>query len=178
MSALLRLFWDICIFRRGPQDMPYSRFLFGGLLLAYLIFGLFIYLLPDSKGFSHPLNQIMLYLFVDTAAWMGVLYLILRSHGYAARALQTLTTLLAIEIVLNLAHLPFILLVSGTGSQTVMSTLLNVFGTMLILLWELALYTHILRNALATSIFKAGGFALMLFVLSIVINLQMLPVSN
>lgn len=178
MSSLLRLFWDICTFRRGPQDTPYSPFLFGLLLVVYLAFGLGTYLLPDSRGVTHPLIQIIAYLLVDAIIWMSLVFLILRAYGFATRSLQTITSLLAVEIILNFVQLPFVLIVSGASSQTVGTSLINIFGTMLILLWELAIYTHIFRNALSTSIFKAGGFALVLFVVSIVINFQMLPVPN
>ena len=50
-------------------------------------------------------------------------------------------------------------------------------GTMMIFIWELGIYSHIFRHALATSIFRAGGYALLLFVLSFVVYAQMLPVA-
>ena len=58
MRALFNLFLDICLFRRGPQDVPASPLLFGLAMLVYLIVGV---VLLSLEG---PLFQAVLQVFL------------------------------------------------------------------------------------------------------------------
>jgi hypothetical protein len=177
MSALIRLFWDICTFQRGPQDTPYSPFLFGSLLLVKLAFEFATFFIPDGNGTTIPASIVIPYLLVDAALSMGVVYLVLWIHGRATRSLQTITTTLGVDIILGFAQLPFKFLAGSAGDQTNMLVMFYL-GTMVIFMWELGVYTNIFRQALSTSIFRAGGYALLLFILSFVIYDQMIPVAS
>ena len=177
MSALIRLFWDICTFQRGPQDTPYSPFLFGSLLLINLGIEFATFLIPDAKGATTPVSSVIPYLLVDAVSAMGLAYLALWVHGRAARSLQTITTLLGADIFISVAQLPFNFLASSASDQVNLQAMFYL-GTMVISLWELAVYTHIFRHALSTSIFRAGGYALLMFILSFVVYYQMLPVAH
>jgi len=177
MSALIRLFWDICTFQRGPQDTPHSPFLFGVLLFIKLVFELATFFIPDGTGTILPLSNIIPYLLADAAISIGVIYLILWTHGHTGRALQTLTATLGVDIIIGFAQLPFKFLANAAGDQMNMLAMFYL-GTMVIFIWELAVYSHIFRHALSTSIFRAGGYALLLFILSFVVYYQMLPVAG
>ncbi|MBI1422489.1 MAG: hypothetical protein GC149_03410 [Gammaproteobacteria bacterium] len=177
MLALIRLFWDICTFRRGPQDVPHSFFLLGSLLLVKLAIELVIFYIPNGTGATLSLSAVVPYMLADAAIAMGVVYLIVWLNGYAARGLQTVTATVGVDIVLTIAQLPFKYLVSSAGNQADKVAIFY-FGTMLIFLWELGIYSHVFRHALSTSIFKAGGYALLCFILSFVIYYQMLPVAG
>jgi hypothetical protein len=177
MSALIRLFWDICTFQRGPQDTPYSPFLLGSLLLIKLVFEFATFFIPDGTGTTLPVSSVVPYLLVDAAVSIGMIFLILWTHGYVARSLQTITATLGVDIILGLAQLPFKFLANAAGNQSEMLVMFYL-GTMVIFMWELGVYSHIFRHALATSIFKAGGYALLLFILSFVVYDQMLPVAS
>ena len=177
MSALIRLFWGVCIFQRGPQDTPYSPFLFGALLVLNLGYGFALFLISDGSGVTLPASSVIPYLLADVASSMGAVYLILWIHGHTARSLQTITTLLGAELIIGIAQLPFKFLASTAGEQPNMLAMFYL-GTMVIFMWELAVYTHIFRHALSTSIFRAGGYALLLFILSFVVYYQMLPVAS
>ena len=177
MSALIRLFWDICTFKRGPQDTPYSPFLFTSLLLINLGFEFVMFLVPDGKGLTPPTSSVIAYLLVDAASMIGLVYLALWTNGRTARGLQTITSILGADILISVVQLPLNFLVSAASNQAYMPTLFYL-GTMLIFIWELVVYTHIFRHALSTSIFRAGGYALLMFVLSFVVYYQMLPVAH
>lgn len=177
MSALIRLFWNICIFRRGPQDVPHSPFLLGTLLVINIVFGFFALMIPDYNGLRHPLTQILSFLVVATLISMGFVIMVLWVHGHVSRTLQTLTAMQAADTIIGLAQLPFSLMVSFVGKNGSLVVLFYL-GTMAALLWQLAVYTHIFRHALSCSIFRGGAYALVLFILSMMIQAQMLPVSN
>jgi hypothetical protein len=175
MSALIRLFWDICTFKRGPQDIPYSSALFALLLIINFVYNFSTLLIPDNKGATHSPGEIIAYLLVDAIVSIGIVLLILWTHHRFARSLQTLTALSAADLIIGIADLPFLILASTAGNQV---NLIFVFylGFMVLLIWQLAVYTHILRHALSGGVFQGGGYALLLFVLSLLVHSQMLPV--
>jgi hypothetical protein len=177
MSALIRLFWSICIFQRGPQDVPYSPFLFGGALLINILFGLFALMIPDYHGATQPLARVIFFLVVATLISVGFVIMVLWVHGHVSRSLQTLTTMLAADTITGLAQIPFSLLVSVAGNNGAL-VLLFYLGMMAALMWQLAVYTHIFRHALSVSVFRGGAYALVLFILSLMIQAQMLPVTK
>lgn len=177
MSALIRLFWDICIFRRAPQDVPYSSFLLGILLLVKLVFEFVAYQIPDANGMTLPTSVVVPYLLVDAAATIVFIYLILWFHGHTARSVQTITASLGVDIIVGVAQLPLQYLASAVGTQPGMVGLFYM-GSMAIFVWELAVYTYVIRHALSTSVFRAGGYALLLFILGFVINFNMIPVGS
>lgn len=177
MSALIRLFWNICLFRRGPQDTPYSPTLFGILLILNLAFDFVALLVPDTKGETLPLSLVIPFLLAQFLMLLTVVNLVLWMHGHSARVLQTLTTMFGVEIILDLALVPLQVLAMFLGEQSALVAFFYL-GLMAFFIWSLAIHTHIFRHALSTSIFTAGSYALMLFILSLVIRFQMLPVSG
>jgi len=177
MLALIRLFWKICTLQRGPQDVPYSVFLFASLVLLDLLIGMLIFKIPDAGGADHPFGKILAFLLADKASFIGAVYVIMSVHNRTKRGLQTLTAATGIDVILNLLHLPFVLLASGAKGHPGVSTLF-VFGTMAIFIWQIVAYSHIFRNALGISMFKAGGYALFLFVLYMVVISLMFPVPH
>lgn len=177
MSALIRLFWDICTFRRGPQDTPYSSALFGILLMINLAYGYVSFLIPDGKGGSPSATVILPFLLVHTVLTLGMVYLVLWMHGRAARSVQTITAMLGADMLIGFARLPFLFLAAQTGEQVNLLVMLYL-GFMVTIGWELAVHTHIFRHALSTTIFRGGAYALLLFALSLVIHYQMLPVAS
>lgn len=177
MLALIRLFWDICTFRRGPQDVPYSPFIFTVLLIINLSLGLVSLFIPDNRGETHSLSQILPFLVVATLMTIFYVILVLWAHGHVARTLQTLTTMFATDTLLGIVQLPFSFLAAVAGKQ-MMLILIFYLGMMGLLMWQLAVYTHIFRQALSASVFRGGSYALILFVLSIMIQAMMLPVHR
>lgn len=177
MSALIRLFLGICTFKRGPQDVPYSPFLLGFILVVKLLFEFATSLIPDSKGATLPVGTVVSLLFVDTGFIILFVYIVLWLNGRTARSVQTITTMLGVDLIVDLAKLPLQYLASSAGNQPSMLGLFYI-GSMAVFVWELMIFSHVFRHALSTTIFRAGGYALLLFVLGLVISLQLIPVSN
>lgn len=177
MLVLIRLFWNICLLKRGPQDVPYSVFLLAGMLTIDMLIGLVIYLIPDALGTVHSTGRVFIYLLANNLSFMAAIYVILSLHGRTARSLQTISAMLGVDIILNLMHTPILLLASSAKQHPAIS-LLFVLGAMAIFVWEMVAYSHILKQALAISMLRAGGYALLLFVLYLVINYLSFPVSQ
>lgn len=177
MFALIRLFWDICTFQRGPQDTPYSQFLLGMMLVLEFALGALTLLIPNSKDMTHALSQIVAYVLADMLLTIGFVILVLWVHSKTMRVVQTITTLFATDILLGIIQLPFIFVAMAAGNQVNMLGMYYL-GSIIILMWQLGVYSHIFRHALSISIFRGGGFALVLFFLGMYLHAVMLPVAN
>ncbi len=136
---------DICLLRRGPQDLPYSTTL---LVIAVALSGLLGY--PTMRALPPGTPTPGLDLILAMAFGAGYLYLVLRFHGLATRFVQSATALFATDCVISGLSLPLLEL-GGTESQ---ATMLGLTG---LIIWNLVIIAHILRNALDASL--GVGFA-------------------
>src|SRR5579871_2932352 len=95
MTELIRLFAQIALLRRGPQDLPAS-----GLLLALAVSAYFAVncvvasLLPPMSGW-------LAHLAVDVAFTLAWYYGLLRVAGRPERTLQTSTAVFGYQAVLT-----------------------------------------------------------------------------
>ena len=102
MFALLTAFVDIILHRRGPEDLPASRFLLAVVLGGYLIIGFLVIWISE-----HWLRALAI-LIVDVILYLSFIKLVLALHSFPARFLQSATALLGIYILLNATALPFL----------------------------------------------------------------------
>ena len=156
MMALLRLFWNICLLRQPPQDVPASWALFLLLLLLNLVIDTLR--VAEQAGLAQALVSILIY----SGALLGVIVLLLWLLGYLARVQQTLTALLGTGLLITIFVLPV---------EWVLGLFPNsegMFGILLLLLyaWNLIVTAHILRHALSVKFFFAAVLSLGYFMLS------------
>jgi hypothetical protein len=144
MRALLDLFLDICLLRKGPQQVPVSPVLLRLTLVTYGISGLLVPLLDTDLPTS------LLLVLVDIALLTGLTYGVLRLRGYGERLPQTLTALLGTGTLLQLLALPVLIWldqeVAGNGMPELPWLLW--FG---LFAWSIAIMAHILHHALSVS---------------------------
>lgn len=156
MQQLAKLFWDICLLRKGPQDVPASQLLFWLLLSVGLIVDFII-----AVNFIE-FQPALLVVFVTTAVLFGVVTLLLFMLGYASRIVQTLITLIGTGLVFSAVRVPVIFLIKLVPQNSSMFGLVEV----LILVWSLVVIAHILRHALSIELYLAGALAFGYFMLS------------
>ncbi len=130
---LLKTFINLCLLRAKPQDLPAAPALTAATLVAYTLVGLGLSL-PDL-GFGRAALWAILDILVIAALTHGAL----RMRHFPERLPQTLTALLGSGALIGLAAWPII----GTESSAVQLALL---------LWNLAVFAHILRHALSVPI--------------------------
>ena len=142
MGLLLRVFADIAFFRRGPEDLPASPFLFAFSLLLYTTGTI-----ATSSIYAADAWQIFLEALADVAMmllWYGSLLVIYRRR---ARLQQTLTALFGTGALLYLVAFSVMnwmkhLLDAQSGAQ--LPTLLMIA----ILVWSIAVAGQIVHRAL------------------------------
>ena len=152
MRILFDLFLDICLFRKGPRDVPASMALLKMCLLAYGASGLLVLTL------SVPVQVALLQILLDMVLLAGLLYLMLILHRHPGRFEQTLTALTGSGTLMGLLALPPMLWIVRQGPQGN-----SQFPSLLMLalmVWSIAVMAHILRHAFNTSVWIGALYAL------------------
>lgn len=141
MQTLFKAFFDLCLFRLGPQDLPASRFLLSfGILLSILV-SLAALSISRVSAMGYLLGDLLNLLLEAALLYAALSYLRLR-----ARFEQTFVALLGSGVLLQLLSLPALVLIIGAepGQALREFGLLFLLG---VLGWNLAVMGHILRHA-------------------------------
>ena len=96
-------FVEIALHRRGPDELPASRFVLGMVLVAYLAVAFAT--LRLGAGVEHPI----LLLAVDTVFSLAFIWSVLKAFDHERRFKQTASALLGTDTFLNFMSMPLIL---------------------------------------------------------------------
>ncbi|RMD78669.1 MAG: hypothetical protein D6809_05350 [Gammaproteobacteria bacterium] len=159
LLPILRTFWEICLLRLGPQDLPASPLLAALATAAYLLVGWLLGLvrLPAGQAFLASL--------LDTLLLAVLARIVLWVRDLGRRFLQTYTALAGSGAVLGLVILPVLLWEGrgGTGEAAALLPLLLLAWTV----WGLVVMAHILRHALGIRFVTAVGLSLVYLYLAL-----------
>ena len=156
LSTLSRAFLDICLLRRGPQDLPKSTVLLALCLILYTV--LDVLLTVQTRPFADAL----LVTFVDVGFLLVLTFLILRQHQHLDRLPQTMTALFGTGVILGIFIFP---LVYGGVQNQYESWLQQIIVLLFLIMviWNVAVLAHIVRHAISTSM----GIGIMIAILYI-----------
>ncbi len=162
MRTLLRLFWEVCLLRKRPQDMPWSRELLLLLVLAGTTLDVLRFWLADmGLDFGAVVLFALLALLFNLAFIGGLLWLL----GYRARIVQTLIAWFGAMLLIGLLDLSLVLLLVWLPELKVGLTMLF----QLLVIWSLLVTMHVLRHALSINPVLAGVLTLGFFLLSVLL---------
>jgi hypothetical protein len=144
MKNLIELLRDLCLLRRGPQDLPYSPGLLAALVLALLAFNAVVAAQVPRVSAAQEVFAVLLLL--------GLVRATLALAGKPERFMQTATAMIGVRIVFMLLSLPLVVYVTSlpqdvaqlTGGQT----LVVLLGSAVLFAWQVAVRGHVLRHAL------------------------------
>lgn len=163
MSRLITLFWSIAIFKSGPQDLPFSAPLMRWTLLINAITSFMILQMSPTNT---ALPQVLVDLLLSAAYIWPLLYF----AALKSRFTQTWTAWLGTDVIINLfAIAPLYNLSQGPSNWN--SVLL-----LLLLVWHIAVYGHILRQALDRGWTMGIGLGLFYMMLTSRIMGELFPV--
>ena len=171
MRQLIGLFWEICLLRKSPEDLPCSPVLLGLVLVTGFIID------NINLGFAVPkagAGQVAGAVLAHTALLTGSIAALMALMGYTGRVLQTLTALIGSGLIISLIAMPLIIL-SGLSEQVAMALALLL---LILNIWSLAITMHIFRAALSINVVLAGVLAFGYFLLSLKVIDWLLPVST
>jgi hypothetical protein len=139
LSVLVRFFFELCLLRRAPQDLPASDALLAVVLVADLAVGT---LLGATVGLSPglALGEGV----ADVIFSLALLFLALRLLDRPARFRQTATALLGSGTLIGvIAIAP--LAVLSTGTESTLSALAGLVF-LAVIAWSILVTGHILRH--------------------------------
>lgn len=143
MTRLIQLFFDICLFRKGPQDVPASRLLLRIAVGLYVISGAVVLLILEGGGVVRNVSRSLL----DLALLAGVAWAALQWYRYPARLGQTLTALTGCGVVFTVIDLPLARWLHLSAMNGSPDAAMPAMLWLLILIWNLLVIAHILRHA-------------------------------
>lgn len=153
---LIKLFFDICLYRKGPQDLPVSSLLLGLSLLAYLIVGMVL------LGLETTWTDAAIQALVEAGMLLGFVFITLQIAGLTSRFLQTSTAMVGTDVVISSFAVPLLTwMISSPESKGVIYLFL-----LMLMLWHVAVVAHILRHALSRSLAIGFGLAIVYIVAS------------
>lgn len=148
IKTLLSSFFEICLLRRNPQDMPASRFLLLASLSALMILGLALSLV------SLPLKDAVISTALNLAVLIIITQLVLILYKKHARYTQTLTAMAGTGIVISVFAIPVIVMLEYSRQNEINPAPVAVLW-LLLMSWEVVVMAHILRHALSCHIVLA-----------------------
>ena len=165
-TILFREFFEICLFRKRPQDLPAARELFWVVLLGYAVISAVLSYPSQTAGVAAVTGL------VEAVMLLLITWLFLYLRSVPERWLQTSTALAGTGIIFSLLAFPlFYMRVFVQGGPT-----MQAFIGMLIIflvLWNIAVMTHILKNALSSS-YVLGVLGSLTYIAMITFTLQVI----
>ena len=167
MYAYLNLLFNICLFRKGPQDIPHSQQVLRLTVLAYAVTG---YLLIQVS--TDTLNA-LLQAAVEIILITGFAGLMLSLANKISRLVQTICALLGTDALISICAMPIIATLNLDSNN-----ILAFFAMLALMIWHWLVTTHIIRHALDKSFSFALGIAfLYIFSASQIIGLLFPAIS-
>ena len=148
MFDIIKLLFEICLFKKGPQDLPYSLWLLRLLLVVYI--GIRILMLSIHFDWLNVLLQVI----VDVILVASFFWIILYLSRKLGRFYQALSAVLGTDAMISFFALPGMATIeTGNGGLWVVLVMLGLIG------WHWAVTGHIIHNALEQSLSFSLGLA-------------------
>ncbi|MCK5648806.1 MAG: hypothetical protein KAI22_08005 [Gammaproteobacteria bacterium] len=167
MEALIRLFGDLCRFKKGPEHVPSSANLFIVLLIINFVIETFLGLSVYAPWPSILLAGLsVFFLLVFTWFWLMMFKL-------GNRFLQTAISFVGVSLFTNiLCFVPVLFL----WKIDILSNDSYAMINLLLIFWVLSIYAHIYKKALNVSFFLGFALAITYFITFNTISINILGV--
>jgi hypothetical protein len=148
IKPILTLFFEICLFRRNPEDIPASRFLMFASLAALVTLGLAI------GSLSLPLKDALISTGINLFVLVIITQLLLILYSKQARFIQTMTAMAGAGIVISIFAIPVMVMFEYCSRNDINAAPLSILWLLLVI-WEVVVMAHIIKHALACQFFLA-----------------------
>jgi hypothetical protein len=171
MREVIRLYVQIALLRRGPQDLPVSRLLLILTVCGYAAVNALVNgLLPPSSGWPAQLAIDVLF----TLAWYAAL---LQLTGRSERFLQTATAVFGFQSVLSPLLIGSEWLMRRFGQDTTWQLPIAV-ASLALVIWLIAATSHVVKAALDWSSATSVALVILQIVAGQLLLLAVLPASS
>ena len=161
MKKIIPLFWQICLFRAGPEQVPTASVFTALAVAVYLITSI------TATFFFEPalggnILKAALAVLVGSAVQISIFAMLLLFKGVMSRFVATLVALLGTDILLTVMAMVILGLISFLGGQATLGELAiqstRIFLITLVI-WNLAVTGFILHRATNTGLFLGNAIA-------------------
>jgi hypothetical protein len=165
VRSLILFFWQMCLLRRAPQDLPASINLLGLLGALNVLVGA----VGTVDYFGGP-GRALTASVLDTALVSALVYATLAFARHRPRFVQTLTAVFGVGSLFGAALLPVQWLAAGSG-------LMLLFGlvNLVVLGWIHVVLGHVLRHALEMDLWAGIAIAVGYTVIGLTVVNTYLP---
>ena len=163
MYEFLKLFFDICLFKKGPQDIPASNVLLR-LLIPFYASVSFLLLILNSDGLNAAMQVL-----VEIMLILGSTWIILFIARKPARFQQTASALMATDALISFFALPAMATLVGQGAG------LAFLAIIMLMIWHWAISGHIFSNALEKPFTFGLGVAFLYILVSYQVMALLFP---
>jgi hypothetical protein len=165
------IFADIALHRRGPEQLPSSRFLFALLLAVFVVVNIAATQIVES------LPRAAAMVLFDTALYVGFFWVLLTGFGYSARFLQTVSALLGAETLLTLIGIP-VLMMAGFENGEAQTPNVGTWLFLLLILWSIDVAGFVTSRALQLPYFLGVLIVLVYTFSSFTLGGLLFPVTS
>ncbi len=169
MGQLIRLFTQIALLRRGPQDLPASPLLLALTVAVYFAIQFVVNaLLPPIDG------SWVAHLLLDVGFTLAWYFLLLKLLGRSERILQTTTAVFGFQAVLSPVLVVSGWLIRRFQQDTVWQFPVSLMGLGL-LIWYIAANQHVVKAALEWSSLASVGLVVLQIVAGQLLVIAIFP---
>lgn len=143
MQAIIRAFIELCLLRRGPQDLPASQALLiasGALLVVTAVI---------SDQLNAGFDDRLMFALAQIGLLTVIVWAILTFRGKPERVPQTLTAFYGSGVLIQVLVWPFRAWLLSLEDQQ--QGLLPLLAIVAFAIWSFVIMIHIYRNALETT---------------------------
>ena len=171
MLQLIRIFWDICRLKTGPQNLPKGRYLLIAVVLAGIVVDSFSTAIFIPKlSITEIINVVTIY----NISLLVAVYFLLRVIGYTERAIQTVTAIAGTGLLISLVLLPGLLMMDSANEQVKSFAIFILIDNV----WRIAVNAHILRHALSVSFLMAMILSVSYLLFGVLVADVLLPAQS
>ncbi len=171
VSALFNYFFELCLLRVKPQDLPASGALLGLVILANITVGVLAF-----SGLYGGVARALMAGVVESLFFLTALGLLLYCKGLLSRFTQSATALLGSSTLLAIILIPLYSMGGGAADHTAMAVVADL-GALLLLIWSLTIMGHILRHTLEIPFGHGVLLGMIYFLLSSLFVGSLFPLS-
>ena len=159
-AALIKRYWQVCIFKETPANTPYSFFLLGIIAFFFLLLLVAQWMMSDVEGIftlklslSAGVALLASYGFYTCA--------LLLANQMPIRIVQTLTCLIAGHAIVHLFAFPLLMVTPWLAVSTIAPPVALLVGvmylvlTLMLTIWQFMVTVHVYKHALGVDYFPA-----------------------
>ena len=170
MLQIVNFFWQICLLRKSPEELPSSLFSTGSIFFVYFLIALF------SVAFTRPENSITTVtgtIIIGVAFQAAVTFLLLEFKGYRNRFYATWSALLGTNALMLVILLPFNLIILNSENNSIL--MFADSATWVCLGWWLAIAGTIYHKSIEVSVFQGAAIAFLIEIISVILVFNFFP---